>query len=67
MNINYKILSAALLAVFVLPVAASAQSTTAAQLQAEIQSLTAELQSLEQQLASVQAVLAHGVIPSIRI
>jgi hypothetical protein len=51
MNINYKVLAAAVLAVLVLPLAASAQSLTTAQLQAEIQSLMAELQTLEQQLA----------------
>jgi peptidoglycan hydrolase-like protein with peptidoglycan-binding domain len=52
MHINHKVLAVATLAVFVLPVVASAQSMTSAQLQAEIQALTAQLNALEQQLAA---------------
>ncbi len=53
-NINSKVLAALVLAVFVLPVAVSAQSMTTAQLQAEIQQLEAQLQVLQQQLALTQ-------------
>ena len=54
MNKNYKVVAVLLVAIFVLPLVASAQSMTVAQLQAEVQSLLAQLQVLQQQLAVVQ-------------
>ncbi len=54
MHTKYKLLAVLSLVVFVLPVAASAQTMTSAQMQAEIQQLLALVQSLQQKLAVAQ-------------
>ncbi len=55
MQINNRILAALSLAIFVIPVVASAQNTTDAQLQEQVQFLLAEIRSLEQQVAATQS------------
>lgn len=50
MNIKYKVLAASLVVVFAFPVVASAQTMSATQLLAEIQTLTTQLQALQQKV-----------------
>lgn len=64
MPTKYKLIAALALAAFVVPVVASAQTSTVAQLQAEIQSLLSQLQSLQQQLVVARGGSTSTAMPT---